>query len=406
MKIKKISMITQIVIAVLLGVTVGLLFPKVGNSLEIIGTLFLRLMQMAIPLLILGQIIQAVGGINPKELTRLGGKTIAVFGVSSVLAAVWGVFIAVLFQPGKGIDLTGTKEAVVQGQDISATETLIGFFPSNIFESLAKGSIIQIIVFALFFGIALNRFIQKKPESQLFSLIVDFNEIIIEIIRYVMFAAPLGIFALISSTISKLGLKIILPLINYLVVYGGATVLFLGIWLVVIGIYCKVNPIKVIQNTREMSVMALATTSSAITLPTAMEESQEKLGLSKRITNLVLPLGMSLNSNGSAMHMAITVMTIAQMYQISFDFPRMMTVVITSTFVSLANAVVPGAGLVSLAIIVPQLGLPIEGIAIFAGVEWFVGMFRTILNVNSDVYSAILVAKSAGELDYEIFNRK
>jgi Na+/H+-dicarboxylate symporter len=149
----------------------------------------------------------------------------------------------------------------------------------------------------------------------------------------------------------------------------------------------------------------LATTSSAITLPIAMEESQNKLGLSSRITNLVLPLGMSLNSNGSAMHMAITVMTIAQMYQINFDGIQMVTVAVTATFVSLANAVVPGAGLVSLAIIVPQLGLPIESIALFAGVEWFVGMLRTILNVNSDVYSALLIAKSADELDYRVFNQ-
>ncbi len=151
--------------------------------------------------------------------------------------------------------------------------------------------------------------------------------------------------------------------------------------------------------------MALATTSSAITLPIAMEESQNKLGLSSRITNLVLPLGMSLNSNGSAMHMAITVMTIAQMYQINFDGIQMVTVAVTATFVSLANSVVPGAGLVSLAIIVPQLGLPIESIALFAGVEWFVGMLRTILNVNSDVYSALLIAKSADELDYRVFNQ-
>ena len=135
-----------------------------------------------------------------------------------------------------------------------------------------------------------------------------------------------------------------------------------------------------------------------------MEETETKLGLSKRITNLVLPLGMSLNSNGSAMHMAFTVMTIAQMYQLEFDITKMIYLAITATFVSLANAVVPGAGLVSLAVIVPQMGLPIESIAIFAGVEWFVGMLRTILNVNSDVYSAILVAKSVDEIDYTVFN--
>ncbi|HGW2853776.1 TPA: dicarboxylate/amino acid:cation symporter [Enterococcus faecalis] len=398
---KKPSMITQIAIAVVVGILVGLLIPASGNYLKIVGDVFLRLMQMAIPILILGQIVQAVGSINPKELTSLGGRTIAVFGISSLAAALWGVLMAVIFNPGYGVKMTGFQDASIKAQEISITDTILNFFPKNIFDSLTQGSIIQIIVFALFFGLALNKYLQSHPETQLFQIIVDFNEVIITVIRYVMYLAPLGIFALIASTISHLGLQIILPLVKYLLVYGLGTILFLGIWILVITLYCKVSPLRLITNMKNMSVMALATTSSAITLPVALEETETKLGLSKRITNLVLPLGMSLNSNG---HMAFTVMTIAQMYQLDFDITKMIYLAITATFVSLANAVVPGAGLVSLAVIVPQMGLPIESIAIFAGVEWFVGMLRTILNVNSDVYSAILVAKSVDEIDYTVFN--
>ena len=401
---KKPSMITQIAIAVVVGILVGLLIPASGNYLKIVGDVFLRLMQMAIPILILGQIVQAVGSINPKELTSLGGRTIAVFGISSLAAALWGVLMAVIFNPGYGVKMTGFQDASIKAQEISITDTILHFVPKNIFDSLTQGSIIQIIVFALFFGLALNKYLQSHPETQLFQIIVDFNEVIITVIRYVMYLAPLGIFALIASTISHLGLQIILPLVKYLLVYGLGTILFLGIWILVITLYCKVSPLRLITNMKNMSVMALATTSSAITLPVALEETETKLGLSKRITNLVLPLGMSLNSNGSAMHMAFTVMTIAQMYQLDFDITKMIYLAITATFVSLANAVVPGAGLVSLAVIVPQMGLPIESIAIFAGVEWFVGMLRTILNVNSDVYSAILVAKSVDEIDYTVFN--
>lgn len=401
---KKPSMITQIAIAVVVGILVGLLIPASGNYLKIVGDVFLRLMQMAIPILILGQIVQAVGSINPKELTSLGGRTIAVFGISSLAAALWGVLMAVIFNPGYGVKMTGFQDASIKAQEISITDTILNFVPKNIFDSLTQGSIIQIIVFALFFGLALNKYLQSHPETQLFQIIVDFNEVIITVIRYVMYLAPLGIFALIASTISHLGLQIILPLVKYLLVYGLGTILFLGIWILVITLYCKVSPLRLITNMKNMSVMALATTSSAITLPVALEETETKLGLSKRITNLVLPLGMSLNSNGSAMHMAFTVMTIAQMYQLEFDITKMIYLAITATFVSLANAVVPGAGLVSLAVIVPQMGLPVESIAIFAGVEWFVGMLRTILNVNSDVYSAILVAKSVDEIDYTVFN--
>lgn len=400
---KKLSMITQISLALFIGIIVGIIFPESNVVLQPIGEIFLRLMQMAIPLLILGQIIQALGGIQLKELTSIGARTMAAFAVSSFLAAAWGIVIAVFFHPGQGISLIESHETI-QVQKISLQETLINFVPKNIFESLAQGTIIQLIVFALFFGLALNHYLQKHPESQLLQLVIDFNEVIITVINYVMRLAPIGIFALVTSSISQLGIQVIVPLLKYLLVYSVGTILFLGFWLLIITLFCHLNPLRVIRNMKNMSLVALATTSSAITLPVELEEAQYKLGLSKRITHLVLPLGMSLNSNGSALHMTVTVMTIAQMYQVDFDLTKMIYLAVVATFVSLANAVVPGAGLISLAIIVPQMGLPIESIAIFGGVEWLVGMLRTILNVHSDVYSAILVAKSVNEISHEIFN--
>lgn len=372
---RKVSMTTQIVIAVILGIACGLIFPSIGKNVKIVGDLFLRLMQMAIPVLILGQVIQAVGSINKRELTTLGGKTMLVFGLSSFIAALWGVLAGVLFKPGQGMSI-----------------------------STANGAVIQIILFAMFFGIALNYYLHQHRNSQLLTLIIDFNEVIIQVIRYVMFFAPLGIFALIASTISSLGIQVIYSLLKYLLVYGVATLLFRILWVLVLMVSCRINPIRLIRNMKDMLIMSLATTSSAITLPVAMEESQEKIGISSNVTNLVLPLGMSLNSNGSAMHMAITVITIAQMYHFNFSFTELITVAVVATFVSLANAVVPGAGIVSLAVIVPQMGLPIESIAVFAGVEWFVGMLRAVLNVSSDVFSAVLVASSVDELDHRVFN--
>lgn len=405
MKKVKISMVNQILIAVILGIIFAFVLPNVSVHLKIIGDIFLKLMQMSIPLLVLGQIIQAVGSIKPDELSNLGIRTIITFLSSSLLAAAFGVIIGLLFKPGIGIQLTKSTGKVIKFKSISLNNTVLNFFTSNIFASLTKGTIIQIIVFAIFFGIGLSRFMVKRPQSKLLSLIIDFNDVVIQLVTCVMFFAPIGIFALIASTISNLGIKIIIPLIKYLLSYGFATFAYLLIWIAVISLFLKVNPIKLITNMSEMSIMALATTSSAITLPIEMKEAKNSLGLKDRITNLVLPLGMSLNSNGSAMHMAITVITIAQLYNINFSFDKILYLIIMSTFVSLANAVVPGAGLVSLAIIVPQMGLPIESIAIFAGVEWFVGMLRTILNVNSDVYSALIVGKSVNAIDYEVFNK-
>ncbi len=402
---KKISMITQIMIAVVLGILFSLVFDEFSKSLRVIGDIFLRLIQMSIPLLVFGQIIEAIARLNPDEVGGIGRKTIAVFAVSSVMAAFWGILFATVFKPGSGVLIEGLNSGVeVAAQELSLNETLLGFIPTNIFSSLANGSIIQIIVFAFIFGVAFSLYRSTHESSKLLPLLIEFNEIIIKLITLIMRIAPIGIFALIAAIISELGAGVIVPLLRYLAIYGVATASFLMLWIGFISLTCRMNPFRLIRNMLPMSVMALATTSSAITLPLAIEDSEEKLGLGNRIIKLVLPLGMSLNSNGSAMHMAITVVTIAQIYGVEYGYDKIIYIGIISALVSLANAVVPGAGLVSLAIIVPQMGLPLESIALFAGVEWFVGMLRTILNVTSDVFTAILVAKTEDEIDYLVFN--
>ncbi|MCW6675554.1 dicarboxylate/amino acid:cation symporter [Aerococcaceae bacterium NML130460] len=402
-KQKKNSLVVQIVIAVILGGIMGSIMPDFSNYFKVIGDLFLKLMQMSIPLLVLGQIVQAIGGIEAKELKRFGTQTLLIFGVSSLLASIWGVLAAYVFRPGEGVVINVDLENIVESKSLLWTDTLLGFFPSNIFDALSKGSIIQIIVFACFFGLALNRFMRNNPESQLFKTVSDFNEVIMNIIRLVMTLAPIGVFCLIGSSISDLGTGIILPLVKYLIIYSAATIVFLIFWIIVVCAYCKIGFVPLIRNMRQISIVAIVTISSAVTLPIAIDDAKAKLGISKRITELVLPLGVSLNSNGSAMFMSITVVTIMQLYQIDFNLQTLVYLSIMATLVSLANAVVPGGGLVSLAIIVPQMGLPIESIAIFAGVEWFTGIIRTILNVNSDVYTAILVAAAADELDVSCY---
>lgn len=385
--------IRKILIAIAIGIGVGFFFRDYVFMLDVFGKIFLRSMQMAIPLLVLGQVVQALGSLEKKDLSVLGMRTITVFGISSLLAAYWGILFSLIFQPGKGVAIPQSDLAGVKEQTIDFAETAISFFPQNIMDSLTRGSIIQIIIFAIFLGIALNMFLAKKPNSVILPFLIDFNEIIMNVIRLVMKFAPIGIFSMIAVSVGNLGLDILIPMIKYLLVFAIATLSFLLLWVIIVVIYCK-KPFKsILIGMKSISLVALATTSSAVTLPIALEDTHKKLGVSKRVVDLVLPMGVSLNSNGSAMHMAITVITISQLYGINFNVVSVLYIGILATFISLANAVVPGAGLVSLAIIVPQLGLPIESIALFAGVEWFVGMLRTITNVNSDVFSAVVVDK-------------
>lgn len=400
---KRLSMTSQIVIALILGIAFGYFFKDYVGYIDFLGQIFLRLIQMGIVFLILGQIVEAIGSLEIKQLGTIGLRTIIIFMVSSLLASAWGVLFGLIFKPGSGI-----SDSVSTAIDIEATQTpfsevIVNFFPQNIVDAMAQGSIVQIISFAIFFGIALS-IRASVSEPKFLPVLVDFNTIILQMIRLVMGFAPIGIFALIASAIGEYGIALILPLVSYLFVYSGATLLFLLIWLVIVSIYCGVSIISLVKKMSRMSVLALATTSSAITLPTAIEDSEERLGIKREVSRLVLPLGMSLNSNGSAMFMSITIITVAQIYSVNYGLTNYVFIIFLATLASLANAVVPGGGLVSLSIVIPQMGLPIESIAIFAAVEWFTGMIRTILNVNSDVFSGLIVAKSVDAIDRDKLN--
>lgn len=407
-RVKNMNLLTQIVIATILGVLIGAFFGAYVGFLEIVGTIFLRLIQMSIVLLVMGQIIEAVGELNPKTLGSVGVKTFILFFASSVLAGAVGVLAGVLFQPGSGIDSTSISgEGIEVAQDAAQSigDTILSFFPSNIMGALSEGNIVHVIVFSVLFGLALSYIRVDDQENRILDIVKQFNVIILRLVSMVMVIAPIGIFALIASTISNMGLQVILPLLKYLSVYALATLIYLVIWFVAASMVCKVSVIKLTKNMAEMAIMALVTTSSAVTLPTALKDSREKLGIHDRVAKLVLPLGMTLNSNGSAMHMAITVVTIAQIYGVDYGVGDYIYIAFLAALASLANAVVPGAGLVSLAIVVPQMNLPIESIALFAGVEWFVGMLRTILNVSADATTAFIVAKTEDAIDYEVFNK-
>lgn len=405
MKSKKVTMTIKIMIAMILGVIVGTISGEKIQSIKFIGDIFLRLIQMSIILLVMGQIIEALGNLNPKELGKKGVKIIVIFLVSSFLAASFGTFMSMILKPGLGMDLSSLTHGVKVDSSFinSLSDTILSFFSTNIIKSMADGVIVQVIIFAIIFGVALSYVRIEEGSNKVLGIVVEFNKIILKMITMIMTIAPIGIFSLIASTIGNVGLGVIIPLSKYLGIYAIATFIYLVIFLVISSFYCRINITKLIKGMMQMSLMALATTSSAVTLPTEMQDAKEKLGISEKITKIVLPLGMSLNSNGSAMHMAFTIVTIAQIYGAGYSGTQYLYIAALSTLVSLANAVVPGAGLVSLTIIVPQMGLPIEAIALFAGVEWFVGMLRTILNVDSDTLTALIVAKSENEIDYKVY---
>lgn len=395
---------TAIVISMILGVAAGFIIGEPMNQVKFIGDIFFRLIQMGIVPFVMCTIITAVGALDAKALSGYGLKGIAWFAASSLLSAAIGLVLAVIIKPGAGIE-AATAAVDYEVANVTLQDTLSGFFGSNIIASMGAGSMVQCIVFAIALGLACSGWRRShNNECLVYDVCVQLAALILSIIRKVMLVAPIGIFCYVGSMIGTLGLQVLIPVVMYLVVMAIAVFVMFAVWIALVSIRCGYSPVKLIKKMWPMSALALGTISSAVTLPTALEDTKNKLGCDPEIADLLLALGMPLNSNGAAIHLSVTAITIAQIYGIVFNPGQLFYVLVISFLLSLANAVSPGASLVSLTMIVPQLGLPMESIAIFAGLEYPTGALRTILNVDGDVYTALLVSASEGNLNKSIFD--
>lgn len=405
MKSNKLSMTNQIMIAMIAGMVVGLIIGPSIAPIKVIGDIFLCLIQMSVVVLIMGAVIEAVGSLNPKELGKLGGKIFAWFMGLTALAAALGIGLGYIIKPGSGLNIDMGKSAIAASEQ-KITDMIVGFFPSNIIESMAKANMIQVIVFSILFGLSLSIIGKQKKDNVILNFISNFNVAILNVVKMVMKLAPLGIFALLAWVTGTIGLKVIIPLAKFLAAMGIGTIVYMVFLIIMSSTYVKVSPAKLAKKLWKMTVVAFTTTSSAITLPTKMEDSEVKIGVSKRISRLVNPLGMALNSNGLSLYLALACITLAQFYGLDMSIAELIKIVVLSSLSCLGTVVVPGGGLVALAIVLPSMGLPPESIALLAGIDWFSGMFRTVLNVDGDALVSMMIAADEKELDYDIFNDK
>ncbi|RRG00754.1 MAG: dicarboxylate/amino acid:cation symporter [Lactobacillus sp.] len=403
---RRISLTSQISIGMLVGGFAGLILGPQIASIQLIGNIFLRLIQMAVVLLIFGAVIEAIGGLAANQLGRLGGKTAGWFLITTLAAAVLGLLIGYLVNPGIGMNLSRVSHATeIAKAPSNIDQTILNFFPSNIFDSLAKGNVIQVIIFAILFGIVLNQANKAGTFNQVLSLIKQLNQLTVKLVMLVMRTAPIGIASLMAWVTADSGLKVVLPLLKFLMAFGLGSVVFLTCLFTLISWYAKIPLGGLIKGFSRIILIAFTTTSSAIALPVEMTDAESRLGVSKSISQLVLPLGMALNSNGLAMYLSLACLTLTQLYGISLSFVAMLKIILLSVIACLGTVVVPGGGLVALTIVVPTLGLPTESIAILAGIDWFSGMFRTVLNVVGDTTTAIAIAADEKELNHDIYEQ-
>jgi len=400
---KRIELHWQILIALVVGVLYGIFFTEYISYVEWFGELFLRGLMMVIAPLILSSIISGVANIgNAENLGRLGLKTMSYYLITSLLAILTGLFLVNLIEPGVGVDrsMNQNVDEIIKARD-SFWDTLMQIVPTNIFEALVNGEMIQIIFFAVLFGFFITQTNKKSKESltDFFNAVFD---VMMKITMFIIKFTPLGIIGIVAKVIAdnienlhllaeRLGLYMITVLIG-LVIHGVITLpLF-------VRVFAKVNPLNHFKIMRVVLLTAFSTASSNAALSLNMEAIENKAGVSTKVTSFVLPLGATINMDGTALYECVAAMFIAQAYGIELTFVQQVVVVITALLASIGAAGIPMAGLVMISVILSAVGLPLEGVGLIIAVDRILDMCRTTINIWSDSCGAVIIAKSEGEI--------
>ena len=401
---KGIGLSTQIFIALILGVVFGYIFPAYGQSLKPVGDAFIRMIKMIVVPLIFSSLIMGIAGTGDfKKLGRLGAKALLWFEGATTLALFVGLLVVNVFQPGVGVALpAGTDVSAVATaakKTIDMTQMMVNIVPTNVVDAMARGDMLQIILFSTFFGIAAAHMAEKGRPVVV--LAISVAEIMFQFTGYVMKLAPLGVFALISFTVGKFGLGMLIPLAKLIGSLYFALVFFLILLMIVASLIARVNFYHLIRAIKEPLLIAFSTASSEAALPIAMEKLEE-FGVPKHIVTFVLPTGYTFNLDGSTLYSALAVVFIAQVYNVDFPLSTQLVMLVTLMMSTKGIAAVPGASLIVIAGTAAAFGLPVEGIGIILGVDRILDMARTACNLTGNCIAAVVVARWEKEMPDEV----
>ncbi len=388
----------KILIGLFAGVVAGAILGPNAVVLKPVGQIFLNLISMIVPLLVLSSMTVGITGIHdPKKLGRIGFRSMAVFLITTMIAIGFGLFFAKLFAPGEGMLLQSASEIKIN-TDMTLGKLFMSIVPTNPVAALGSSNVLQIILFAGFLGTAIN-FAGAKGKP-LLGIIESLADVMYKMTGLIMELSPIGVFAIMAWVAGSFGLAIFLPLVKFLLAYYTAALVHLVLIFVgMLYFMVRVNPIPFFKGMRDAIVMAFSTCSSSASLQISMHCVQENLGVSKNITRFVMPLGTTVNMNGAAIFQGMSAVFVAQAYGISLDNTQLLTIVITGTLAAIGAPGVPGAGIIMSSIVFTSVGLPIEGIAILAGIDRLREMVSTVLNILGDAVTAVYIAQVEGELD-------
>lgn len=415
---KKIGLSTKILLALLAGALTGVLthYFVPDNSVKndivingifyVLGNGFIRLMQMlVVPLVFCSLVCGSMAIGDTKTLGKVGVKTILFYILTTALAICVALGIASLISPGVGMNLTVSQNSDgTETASVDFVETLLNIIPKNIFASLAAGDMLPVIVFALFVGIMLAKLGNKA--STVANFFSQFNDIMMEMTMSIMSVAPVGVFCLIAKTFAEIGFEAFFPMLKYMscVILALAAQCF-GVYQLLLFAFTRLNPVKFIKKYFPVMAFGFSTSTSNATIPMSIDTLHKKVGVSRQISSFTIPLGATINMDGTSIMQGVAVIFISQAYGVPLTSADILTVIATATIASIGTAGVPSVGLVTLSMVLTSVGLPTEGIALIMGIDRILDMLRTAVNITGDAICTTIVAHQQNALNRDIFNR-
>ncbi|MCC4222783.1 dicarboxylate/amino acid:cation symporter [Vibrio campbellii] len=412
---KPMSLTSRVILGMVAGILTGFairtLFADNGfvdayivNGLfEVGGQIFVASLKMLVVPLVFVSLVCGTSSLKDlSTLGRMGGKTLAFYVATTAIAITLALTMGTLFQPGAGADLTAAS-SFKSAEAPSLGQVIIDMFPTNPISAMAEGKTLQVIVFAVLFGIAISA--AGKPGERIAAFFSDLNEVIMKLVAILMNLAPYGVFFLMAKLFTGLGLSAIFNLAEYFVVLAGTLLLHgLVTYSLMLKGFTGLNPMTFLRKMEDAIMFAFSTASSNATIPVTMETAKHRMGVENRVSSFTVPLGATVNMDGTAIMQGVATAFIAQAFNIDLTMGDYLMVIMTATLASIGTAGVPGVGLVMLAMVLNQVGLPLEGIALIMGVDRLLDMIRTAVNITGDSAVTIIVAKSEGALDEARFN--
>ncbi|HPV20415.1 MAG TPA: dicarboxylate/amino acid:cation symporter [bacterium] len=418
-KKKRFSLTNQIFFALIAGALTGVILNIVSAGqhigfinnwlisglFEIVGKMFISAIRMLVVPLVLTSLICGAAGINDiKKLGRVGGKTLIFYLSTTAIAVTIALVVSYIIDPGIGFQTEIQVAEKIETPVLSIAQTIYSIVPVNPFAAFSEGNMLQVIFFALVFGFSMAALGEKVQNVR--TLIEQLNEIVMKMIMVVMATAPFGVFALVANVFAKEGFSAFVPLIKYIICVTVALLIQFSVtYGLALKIFARLSLITFIKKFYSTMLVAFSTASSNATLPVTMETAEKEMGVSNKIASFTLPLGATVNMDGTAIMQGCAVVFISQVYGIDLSLTALLTVVLTATIASIGTAGVPSVGLITLSMVLTQAGLPVEGIALIMGIDRILDMMRTAVNISGDTVVTLIVAKSEGELDESVFNQ-